>query len=417
MIIPFRTHGSAFEHRLRHGDSPPIDSNVTGRLTLPDFYYERLFEPRKARLSSRTIDSDVDAMTAWQVYSDNIDLYSLRWSTREQGVDSLRTFRAQLQKFVSNQLATGKISGVSINTRLRHIRTILRAAADPIEHGLIDHVPDLGRQFTGSKSAWQIKCTRLKPRETITAEEMVRLFHATEAADDPHLWKVIILLLWTYGCRTEDQFFRLVWSLINFQRMLMQFTANKTSKLQGVPLTPLIVRALLSLSSASVGDRAQRQVGDLAQQDGSVGDPPEHCDRPLFGKLSRGSWSKGENWKKGYYTTWSRDILPAGRFAVNRGPEEHQQACRAVPDCAPNLMFHHFRKTMVTELNIYSGQAGNWVAAHYISGVSEVYYDMPTERICTAVHAREAERLPDVWKDYFAEVPPHESTNTTSNAV
>lgn len=387
MIIPFRSHPSAvLEGRFRDQNPAIVDSGVTGRLTIPDFYYERLFEFRKANLSPRTIDSDVDALNAWQVHTDNPDLYSLNWSTRQQGVESLRQLRQQLQKFVTSQLASG-VSGVSINTRLRHIRSILRIAADPIEHGLIDHVPDLGRAFTGTKSAWQIRAVRKKQRPTVTAEEMVRLFHATESADDPHLWKVIILLLWTWGARTEDTFFHLDWSLVDLQKNVMQFTANKTSKLQGVPLTPLIVRALQSIGTT---------------------------EGPIFGKLSKGNWTKKVGWKRGYYTTWSRDILPAGRFAVCKGPPEHKALCAKAEDVRPNLMFHHLRKTMVTELNIYSAQAGNWVAAHYMGGVSEMFYDMPTERIAKAVRDREHDRLPAEFHDYFAEVPPHETATLTS---
>ncbi len=89
------------------------------------------------------------------------------------------------------------------------------------------------------------------------------------------------------------------------------------------------------------------------------------------------------------------------RFEVKKGPSEHKAASLAAPDVRPNLMFHHFRKTMVTELNIYSNAAGNWVAAHYMSGVSEVFYDTPTERISKAVADREADRLPQCFKAYF----------------
>jgi hypothetical protein len=386
MIIPFRSSHSVFDQT--NYDTEGFDDTTVqdGTLTLPQFWHTRLKPDRLANLSPRTISSDLDALSAWKQFTDDIDLLSLRWRSKDDRLNSLRTLRAQLQKFVRVQLQKG-ISGTSINTRLRHIRSMLRMASDPIEHGIIDHVPDLGRQFTGTKSCWQIKATRRKPRETVTCDEMERLFHATAAADNPHLWKVIILLLWTYGARTEDHFFRLDWSLIDPVKMLMQFTANKTSKLQGVPLTPLILRALRSLPSWRAGD-----VNPL------IG--------PIFGKLQKGSWNKSEGWKTGYYCTWSRDILPAGRFEVRKGPSEHKAASLAAPDVRPNLMFHHFRKTMVTELNIYSGQAGNWVAAHYMSGVSEVFYDLPTERIQKAVADREAERLPECFKQYFSEVSP-----------
>lgn len=413
MIIPFRQHGSAFEARSSVDDyesRPPERSEA--RMTLVDFYYDHIAEMRRENLAARTVDSDIAAVSAWKQYSDNIDLLSLRWDSKAQKVESLKILRAQLQKFVRNQLSRGTISKVSINTQLRHLRLIFGIMADPIEHGLIDAVPNLGRAFTGSKSHWQLKEDRLPPRNTITSDEMTRLFHATEAADDPHLWKVILLILWSYGARTEDTFFRLDWSLVNLQKNVMQFTANKTSKLQGVPLTPLIVRALQSLPSY----QARSSVTEVTQQKGQrarqVGKSlSSELKNPIFGKIPKGNWSRREGWKKGYYTTWSRDILPAGRFEVKKGPAEHKAASLTPVDVLPNVIFNHFRKTMVTELNCYSAQAGNWVAAHYMNGVSEVFYDMPTERIQTSVFSREEQRLPECFKLYFAEGSPHEDSS------
>ena len=197
MIIPFRSTPTAFDQTHYEADDSDDTHVPDGTLTLPQFWHTRLKPDRTANLSPRTISSDLDALSAWKQFTDDIDLLSLRWRSKDDRLNSLRTLRAQLQKFVRVQLQKG-ISGTSINTRLRHIRSMLRMASDPIEHGIIDHVPDLGRSFTGTKSAWQIKATRRKPRETVTAEEMERLFHSTAAADNPHLWKVIILLLWIF---------------------------------------------------------------------------------------------------------------------------------------------------------------------------------------------------------------------------
>ena len=416
MIIPFRQHGSAFEAHSVSDEStssrPP--QRDTSRMTLVDFYHDHIAETRRENLAARTIDSDLAAVNAWKQYSDNIDLLSLRWDNKTQKVESLRILRSQLQLFVRNQLKRGGvISKVSINTQLRHLRLIFRIMADPIEHGLIDAVPDLGRAFTGTKSSWQLteKGVRLPPRNTITSEELTRLFHATEATDDPHLWKVILLILWSYGARTEDTFFRLDWSLVDLAKNVMQFTANKTSKLQGVPLTPLIIRALKSLpsyQSRSTVTEVTQQRGQRARQVGKS--LASELKNPIFGKIPKGNWSRREGWKKGYYTTWSRDILPAGRFEVKKGPSEHKAASLTPEDVLPNVIFHHFRKTMVTELNCYSAQAGNWVAAHYMNGVSEVFYDMPTERIQTSVFSREEQRLPECFKLYFAEESPREDS-------
>jgi len=374
MIIPFRTGRTFGQSYVAEQPEEP--------LTLSQFYAESLAESRGEQRSTSTFKADKEALKAWDLYTQNIDLRSLCWDSPRMSRESLKLLRQQLQMYVRNQLAV-PIAASTINKRLRHIRAILNLAADPIDHALIGHVPDLGKAFTNTNSLWQIEAKRLPPRETVTRDEMERLFQATSFAKNPHLWRVIILLLWSYGVRTEDHFFRLDWSLIDFTKMLMRFTANKTSKLQGVPLTPLLARALQSLptnTGANVG--------------------------PIFGVMNRGTWSINHGWKEGYYTIWSRDILPAARIEVKKGPDEHKAASLLPADVRPNLLFHHFRKTMVTELNIYSGQAGNWVAAHYMSGVSEVFYDTPTERIAKAVQDRENERLPDCWKQYFAEVPP-----------
>lgn len=375
---PLQIEESAPAPASRQPPPPSFDSSAAlsspPTLTLSKFYFERLFDTRKENLSRRTIDSDKLALRNWDRRTNNIDLHSLAWQTQEQTVASLRILRAELQRLVASMRADS-ICSTSINTTLRTLRTIFRIASDPIDHALIGRVPDLGKQFTGTASAWQLKETRATQRKSISAAEMESLFQATEFTDDPHLWKCILAILWTYGARTEDTFFKLDWSLVNLPERLMQFTANKTSKLQGVPLTPLMVAVLTSLCPRESG--------------------------PIFGTIQRGSWCQSDGWKPGYYTVWSRDILPAGGFIVKRGPKTHKEQCAAATDARPNLLFHHFRKTMVTELNVYSGQAGNWVAAHYMSGVSEKYYDMPSERIAKAVADRERDRMPQCFKDYF----------------
>lgn len=369
MIIPFRQPPAGGVDLL-----PPSEPQEP--LTLPQFYRQHLLPIRERRISARTRAADAEALAAWEKHTSNMDLRSLDWSSIVAARRSLRLLRSELQAFVRGMESAGIVAS-TINKRLRHIRTMLRRAADPIDHALLGNVPDLGTDFTGTGSPWKMPEVRQLPRDIISSEEMVALFHATAAADDPHLWKVIILLLWSFGARTEDTYFRLTWELVDFDKRVMRFTAGKTSKLQGVPLTPTCIAALRSL--------AGRRPGNL-----------------VFPIATKGTWAKSKGWVPGYYTTWSRDILPAGRFAVARGPAEHQAACNAVPGVRPNLMFHHFRKTMLTQLNCYSDKAGSWVAAHYMPGVSDQFYDTPTERVTKAVFAREAERLPECFRSYFA---------------
>jgi len=370
MIIPFRQQPVC--DPLQPPQPPPQNQEP---LTLPQFYAQHLLPVRGRRISDRTRAADTEALTAWAKHTSNLDLRSMDWSNQVAARRSLKLLRAELQAFVRGMEAAG-IVATTINKRLRHIRTMLRKAADPIDHALLMHVPDLGTDFTGTGSGWKMPETRQMPRDVISTVEMESLFHATTAADDPHLWKCIILLLWTFGARTEDTYFRLTWDLVDFDKRVMRFTAGKTSKLQGVPLTDTCLAALRSLASRP-GDR-------------------------VFSISHKGTWTQSKGWVPGYYTTWSRDILPAGRFAVQRGPASHKQACNSVPGVRPNLMFHHFRKTMLTQLNCYSDKAGNWVAAHYMPGVSDQFYDTPTERVTRAVEAREAERLPECFKTYFA---------------
>jgi integrase len=371
MILPFRR-----PELLDNSPMPPM--------TLRQFYEGSLLDWRK-RLKARTRAADREAIVAWERFTENPDLNSLDFSTAGSRRESLKELRRQLQLYVSGMEASKEVRASTINKRLKSIRTFFRRMAGPIDFGILPAVPDLGRDFTGSCSTWQIKSTRRPPRELITGEEMQRLFDACQFAKWPNpeqtgicpvrLWRVVLLLLWSFGARTEDHFFRLTWDLVDLRRNLMRFTAEKTSKLQGVPLTPLVISALQSIRSCSV--------------------------QIFAGMTTCGSWSQRFGWRPGYYTTWSREILHNAHFEINRGPIDLQQQSRAWPDSRPNLLFHHFRKTAVSQLNCYSDKAGAWVAAHHIPGVTAMHYDTPDERIIRAVHEREAERLPACFREYF----------------
>ena len=371
MILPFH----------RPADIPTLAAGEP--LTLRRFYETSLL-PWRIRNKPATRALDRETLIAWETFTSNPDLRSFDWSTQDSTRVSLRALRTELQSFVTGHEHAAGVSMSTCNKRLRTLRMFLKRAADPIDFGILPHVPDLGRDFTGTASVWQMRATRNKSRELISADELIRLYHACEFAEWPlesqtgippaMLWRVAIFLIWSYGALTEDHFFGLTWDLVDFKKKLLSFQAGKTSKLQGVPLTDLIVKALQKIRS---------------------------CSSQLFaGFTTIGTWSP-QGWRPGIHTTWSRDILWNAHFAINRGPEEHQRASREWPDSAPNLMFHHFRKTMVTELNTYSDKAGAWVAAHYMPGVTEQFYDTPDERIRTAVEARERERLPQCFRDFF----------------
>lgn len=354
-------------------------------LTLREFYEQHLIESRR-RLKPSTRALDREAMVRWERFTSNPDFNSLDFSDRQSRQESLRALRRELQTFVSGHESELKaVRGSTINKRLTALRTFFRRMADPIDFGFIPAVPDLGRDFTGTNSGWKIKATYEPARELITDEELIRLFDAcafatwpkkSETGIDPvRLWRVALLLLWSFGVRTEDHFFRLTWELVNWSQKLILFTAEKTTKLQGMPMTPLVEAALRSIKT---------------------------CSPQIFAGINTcGTWAKTIGWHPGYYTTWSRDILNNAHFEINRGPEELQLQSRQWPDVRPNLMFHHFRKTAVTQLNVYSANAGAWVAGHHIPGVTANHYDQPDERIYRAVRDRERERLPECFYEYF----------------
>lgn len=354
-------------------------------LTLRGFYESFLIDSRK-RLKPATRALDREALVRWERYTGNPDFNSLNFADRESRQESLRALRRELQSFVSGHESELKpVRGSTINKRLTALRTFFRRMADPIDFGFLPAVPDLGRDYTGTNSVWKIKSTYEPTRELITADELIRLFNACQFAtwpkqsetgiDPVRLWRVALLLLWSFGVRTEDHFFRLTWDLVSWSQKLLFFTAEKTTKLQGMPLTPLVEAALRSIKT---------------------------CSPQIFAGISTsGTWSKNFGWHPGYYTVWSREILHNAHFAINRGPEELQLQSRQWQDTRPNLMFHHFRKTSVTQLNFYSANAGAWVAGHSIPGVTAKHYDRPDERIFKAVHDRERDRLPDCFPKYF----------------
>lgn len=373
MILPFR-------------QVVPPNNSPQQPLRLRQFYEGSLLDWRK-RLKPSTRANDREALVRWERFTSNPDFHSYDFSTKDSRRESLKALRLELQHFVTGHEAEPKpVRGSTINKRLAALRTFFRRLADPIDFAILPAVPDLGRDFTGTTRVWQIKSTYLPQRELITSEELVRLFDACEKADWPketetginpvRLWRVALLMLWSFGIRTEDHFFGLTWDRVDFSQKLLLFEAEKTTKLQGMPLTELMINALRSIKS---------------------------CSTRIFAGISTcGTWAKSIGWHPGYYTTWSRDILPAARFIINRGPVELQEASRAWPDSRPNVMFHHFRKTAVSQLNIYSDKAGAWVAGHSIPGVTAQHYDRPDERIIKAVHDRERDRLPSCFREYFA---------------
>lgn len=360
---------------------PPLQA-LSEPMTLRRFYDTELADWR-ANLKDSTRALDREVLKRWTRHTNDPDFRSYNFEGTEHTRESLKSIRRELHQFVRGELASG-ISRSTINKHLTVLKTFLRRMADPIEYGVIPHVPDLGIDFTGTTSRWSIKATYKPPRKLITDDEFTRIFEETKNATSPAtretgidpvlLWRVWEFVLWSFGARTRDNISSMNWEAVDFDARIIRFTAQKTSKLQGLPMTSLMETALRSICVEPTG--------------------------PIFrGFDSKGTWCRRHGWRKGYYTTWNRDICPAAGFQVEAGPPEFRK--RHANNPSPPLKFHHFRKTAISELNCYSDRAGAWVAAHSLQGVTEKHYDTPDERVTKAVHDRERERLPACFREYF----------------
>lgn len=62
----------------------------------------------------------------------------------------------------------------------------------------------------------------------------------------PLLWRVVLVLQWNYGQRTEDCL-RLRWENVLWSDKRIRFRASKTRKLQGLPVTDNVEAHLRSI--------------------------------------------------------------------------------------------------------------------------------------------------------------------------
>lgn len=134
-------------------------------------------------------------------------------------------------------------------------------------------------------------------------------------------------------------------SAILWNAGLVRWVADKTNKLQGLPITePVRWHLKQWLEVAGPGDR-------------------------LFEPLKRAGHlnAKTGDWSTGYYATWRSEI------AV---------------DCNPPIQLKNFRQTMVTEMNTIEPGSGAWCAGHSPLDVTGKHYDQPTKRIREAFAAR-----------------------------
>lgn len=291
-------------------------------------YYEGALLPDiSGEQAPRSLDSDRCALNRWEECVGNPDIRDVT-ATHAAGVACLQIFRDRLE-------ARG-LSPATINSYWREIKAIF---VDACDRGLTPRVPRLGKR----RKARLVKEPPKLQRETITEDELTELWrkcsHATYPRGGqfpaPMLWRVALVLFWTYGARTLDMLKALRWENIRFSDRMIRFEAMKTSKLQGLPMTEIVLSHLKSIRG--------------------------HSERVFPGFDTPGCKLRKRGWKRGYYTTWRHEI----------GAEEMQ----------PKIWLKHFRESMVTRYNDLWPDLGAWVAAHYMPGVTAQSYDLPTARV------------------------------------
>jgi integrase len=319
----------SFDAHLGRMVGPPSRSETL--LTLRAYYFTDV-RPQIEHQRPGSLAEDRVALKNWELHTGNPDIRSIS--------------RDHLVLLRDGLLAAGR-SKATVNKTWREIKAMLEIAK---EDGVIARVPKIGLRMKTKLVRPDAKIQR----DIISDDELTRLWRACDQAMYPQrgafptvaMWRALIYLFRLYGPRTRDLFY-LKWDSIKPKKGLIQFEAMKTSKLQGLPLT----------------DLASRQIEQFRGID---------ADYVFPGFRSHGCFLKGPpgRWVRGYYTTWRTEICPAAGIT------------------SP-IVFKHFRETMVSTLNGVEPNLGNWIAGHYVPGVSAQSYDMPTARVRAAI-----ERVP-----------------------
>jgi len=290
-------------------------------------YYEKFILPEiKEEQSPSSLMQDCVALKHWETLTDNP---SIEQVSREHVI-------AYRDGLIEKGLAPA-----TINKCWRELRAMFNWAE---EEEAIMKAPTISRR---SKSKLVKQPPKIQ-RETLTINEVSLLFKACKKATypaggelpAPKLWRTAIVLWWFYGARTMDVIGNLSWDNLHWNDQLLKFTAQKTGKLQGLHLTDLVTAHLKSIKRNS--------------------------NLVFPGFNSKGSFlHTPQKWKRGYYTTWRSEIQPEAGLS--------------------ELKIKHFRETMITRNNGIEAGLGNWIAGHYMPGVSAQNYDLPTQRIRDAI--------------------------------
>ena len=301
----------------------PTESDAAD-LTLREFYEQQLL-PDFSHQSKNSIKEDRIALNHWDRIVGSVPLAGIG--------------REHVQQLRDGLIRRG-LSDATINKTWRELKAMLEAARDD---DLIAAVPTVGRRM---RSRLIRKEVRARQRELLTETDLDRLWKNCSKAlypsrNAPLLWRVVLVLMWTYGPRTLDCF-NLEWDDVRWGDRLIQFRAMKTGKLQGLPMTDTVAVWLRKAKQGTSGRRV------------------------FPGFNSPGCRLTCGGVKRGYYLTWRQEISPGDR-----------------------VLLKHFRQRVVTKYNAQSGaiSLGSWIAGHSIPGVSAINYELPTAEIRSAIES------------------------------
>lgn len=295
-------------------------------------YYESVLLPdlrdEQFGLASRSLKEDRIAINHWERCTGNPDLLSVE----PEHIELLR-----------DRMLQAGAAAPTINKTWRELKSMFSAA---VEDGFCHQVPLPRQRRQGRRMRSRlVKEHPKRQREIITEEELTRLWRACRHATYPRgrqfpaplLWRVALVLFWTYGARTTDFLQRLKWEDVRFGDRLLLFTARKTTKLQGLPLTPIVEKHLRSIKG--------------------------HAERVFPGFNSPGCYLRARRkWKRGYNATWRGEI-------------------QAAAGLLQQVTIKNFRERVVTRYNAIHAGLGSWIAGHYMPGVTAQNYDLPTDQI------------------------------------
>jgi len=260
-----------------------------------------------------------------------------------------------------NHMVGRELGEATVNKVWRTLRSFFRFAVEELRE--IEAIPGLSYR---SRSKLLEEPTPVH-REVITHAEVEQLWAGCLMASYPRfdrevitrLWRTFIVLLYTYGMRSGD-LIRLPRSAILFNTGRIRWVADKTNKLQGLPLTD-VVRWHLEQWLAVYPSRVSRRRSKS-----------DHEERLFPGLYRAGHFNtRSGRWSPGFYTTWRTEI------AADVRPEVHWQ---------------NFRQTMVSEMNDIHDGTGGYLAGHSRSDVTGKSYDQPSKRVRSAIAERPVPR-------------------------